>query len=182
MQRDRRRQKRIRRIKKDRKGSKMGKDTKTNAIRILEKENIPFTIILYECEEFINGITVADQLKLPYQEVYKTLVAKGKKEYFVFVIPIAQELDLKKAAKAVGEKSVELIPVKEIQKVTGYIRGGCTAIGMKKQFQTVIDRSAQVLSQIYVSGGKWGVQLCLKPEDYKKVCKGEYSDIIMEKE
>ena len=98
------------------------------------------------------------------------------------MIPIAEELDLKKAAKSVGEKAVEMIPVKEIQKVTGYIRGGCTAVGMKKQFQTVIEKSAEDLSYMYVSGGAWGVQLKLRPEDYKKACKGKYEDIIVKKE
>ena len=160
----------------------MKKEIKTNAMRILEREQIPFATIFYECKEFIDGITIAEQLQLPYEEVYKTLVTKGKKEYFVFVIPIAEELDLKKAAKSVGEKAVEMIPVKEIQKVTGYIRGGCTAVGMKKQFQTVIEKSAEDLSYMYVSGGAWGVQLKLSPEDYKKACKGKYEDIIVKKE
>ncbi len=110
------------------------KEIKTNAMRILEKERIPYGKYTYECDEFTDGIAIADLLGLPYAKTYKTLVTIGKtKAYYVFVIPIDQELDLKKAAKAVGEKSVEMIHVKEINHVTGYIRGGCTAIGMKKE-------------------------------------------------
>ena len=108
------------------------KEIKTNAMRILEKEKIPFTHYTYECDEFIDGIQIADKLSLPHEKVYKTLVTEGhSKNYFVFVIPIEAELDLKKAAKSVGEKSVAMIHVKDINGITGYIRGGCTAIGMK---------------------------------------------------
>lgn len=156
------------------------KESKTNAMRILEKEKLPYTAVTYECTEFIDGITIADRLGLPYEKVYKTLVTAGKsKEHYVFVIPIARELDLKKAAKAVGEKSVEMIHVNELLPLTGYIRGGCTAIGMKKQFRTIVDRSAEKLEEMYVSGGKWGVQLKLKPEDYMRACKGNYADIAV---
>lgn len=156
------------------------KETKTNAMRILEKEKLPYTALTYECTEFIDGITTADKLGLPYEQVYKTLVTVGKsKEHYVFVIPIAQELDLKKAARSVGEKSVEMIPMKELTPLTGYIRGGCTAIGMKKQFKTVVDESAVALSEMYVSGGKWGVQLRLTPENYLKACRGSYADITV---
>ena len=109
------------------------KEVKTNAMRILEKEKIPFKQYTYECDEFIDGMQIADKLSLPYEKVYKTLVTVGNsRNYFVFVIPVAQELDLKKAARSVGEKSVAMIPVKEINNITGYIRGGCTAVGMKK--------------------------------------------------
>lgn len=109
------------------------KEVKTNAMRILESLKIPYTHHTYECEEFVDGLQIADKLSLPYEQVYKTLVTvSNSKNYFVFVIPIAAELDLKKAAKSVGEKSVEMIHVKDINAITGYIRGGCTAIGMKK--------------------------------------------------
>ena len=156
------------------------KEVKTNAMRILEKEKIPFTHYTYECDEFIDGIQIADKLSLPYEKVYKTLVTVGNsKNYFVFVIPIDQELDMKKAAKSVGEKSVSMIHVKDITAVTGYIRGGCTAIGMKKQFVTRIQVDAQVLDTIIVSGGKLGMQIELKPEDLLKASKAEYADIIM---
>lgn len=154
------------------------KEIKTNAMRILDREKIPYTTHTYECSEFIDGITIADKLGQDYSVVYKTLVTQGKsREYYVFVIPIAKELDMKKAAKAVGEKSVEMIHVKDINAVTGYIRGGCTAIGMKKQFKTVVDSSGENLETIIVSGGKWGVQLELKPADYIKACRGTYSAI-----
>ncbi|MDY5915267.1 MAG: aminoacyl-tRNA deacylase, partial [Treponema sp.] len=121
-------------------------------ICILEKEKIPYEHQSYECDDFIDGIHTADMLGLPHEKVYKTLVTQGtSKNYFVFVIPIAEELDMKKAAKSVGEKSVSMIPVKDITAVTGYIRGGCTAIGMKKQYITRIDSSAESLDKIYVS-------------------------------
>lgn len=121
------------------------KESKTNAMRILEKEKIPYTHYTYECDEFIDGLQIADMLSLPYEKVYKTLVTQGSsRNYFVFVIPIAQELDLKKAAKSVGEKSVAMIHVKDINAITGYIRGGCTAIGMKKRYVTRLDRKSVV--------------------------------------
>lgn len=155
------------------------KEIKTNAMRILEKEKIPFTNYTYECGEFIDGIQIADKLSLPYEKVYKTLVTAGSsKNYFVFVIPIAKELDLKKAAKAVGEKSVAMIHVKDINQVTGYIRGGCTAVGMKKQYVTRLDESAKGQETIIVSGGRIGSQIELKPEDLLKACRGEFADII----
>ena len=156
------------------------KEVKTNALRILEKEKIPFTCHTYECEEFTDGLKIADMLSLPHEKVYKTLVTVGNsKNYFVFVIPVAQELDLKKAAKAVGEKSISMIPVKDINQVTGYIRGGCTAIGMKKQYVTRLDESAKDKDIIFVSGGRIGSQIELEPGDLLKACKGEYADLIM---
>lgn len=106
------------------------------------------------------------------------VTVSNSKNYFVFVIPIAAELDLKKAAKSVGEKSVEMIHVKDINAITGYIRGGCTAIGMKKQYVTRIDESAKTQEQIYVSGGKIGSQIRLTPEDLAKAAKAEFADII----
>ena len=155
------------------------KEVKTNAMRILEGLKIPFEHHTYECEEFVDGIQIADKLGLPHEKVYKTLVTVGaSKNHFVFVIPIEAELDLKKAAKSVGEKSVEMIHVKEIQALTGYIRGGCTAIGMKKQFVTRVDEAAKELPKIVVSGGRLGSQIELRPEDLLKAAKAEYADII----
>ncbi len=120
------------------------KEIKTNAMRILDRMKIPYTHYTYECDEFIDGMQIVEKLNLKPEQVYKTLVTQGhSKAYFVFVIPVAEELDLKKAAKAVGEKSLEMIHVKDINQITGYIRGGCTAVGMKKQYKTVIDGSAQ---------------------------------------
>lgn len=157
------------------------KEIKTNAMRILESLKIPFTQHTYECEEFVDGLQIADMLGQPYEKVYKTLVTQGNsKNYFVFVIPIAEELDMKKAAKSVGEKSVEMLHVKEINAVTGYIRGGCTAIGMKKQFVTRVDVSAQKLERIIVSGGRLGSQIELAPDDLCKAAKAEYAEIIKE--
>lgn len=159
------------------------KEIKTNAMRILEREKIPFTHYTYECDEFIDGIQIADKLSLPYEKVYKTLVTEGSsKSYFVFVIPIAEELDLKKAARSVGEKSVSMIHVKDINAVTGYIRGGCTAIGMKKQYVTRLDISAKEQETIIVSGGRIGSQIELKPDDLLKASGGEFGDIIVRKE
>lgn len=157
-----------------------GKEIKTNAMRILETKKIPYTAHTYECGEFIDGIQIADMLGLPYEKVYKTLVTQGSsKNYYVFVIPIAAELDMKKAAKAVGEKSVTMLHVKDIQAVTGYIRGGCTAVGMKKQYVTRIEASALALEKIIVSGGKLGMQLELSPQDLAKAAAAEFADIIV---
>ena len=125
---------------------------KTNAMRILDSMKIPYTLHTYTCDEFIDGEQIADMLGLPYEKVYKTLVAQGNsKNYYVFVIPIAEKLDMKKAAAAVGEKSVAMLHVKDINAVTGYIRGGCTAIGMKKQYTTCIEQSAKNLEKINIS-------------------------------
>lgn len=155
------------------------KEVKTNAMRILESMKIPYEHHTYECEEFIDALKIADMLGIPYEKMYKTLVTVGNsKNYFVFVIPIAEELDLKAAARSVGEKSVEMIHVKDINSITGYIRGGCTAIGMKKQFVTRIDSSAKELGKIIVSGGRIGSQLELSPEDLAKAAKAEFADII----
>ncbi len=155
------------------------KEVKTNAMRILESMGIPFSHHTYECKEFVDGVQVADMLHLPHEKVYKTLVSQGNsRDYFVFVIPVAEELDLKKAARSVGEKNIELIPVKEITKVTGYIRGGCTAIGMKKQYITRIDAHAQDLPTIIVSGGRIGSQIELAPQDLAKAAQAEFADLI----
>ena len=154
------------------------KEVKTNAMRILERMKIPFTHLTYECKEFVDGIQIADMLGLPHEKVYKTLVTQGNsKNYFVFVIPIEAELDMKKAAKSVGEKSVAMLHVKDINAVTGYIRGGCTAIGMKKQYVTRIDESATALEKMIVSGGKLGMQLELSPQDLAKAANAEFADI-----
>lgn len=156
------------------------KEIKTNAMRILDRMKIPYQAHTYECDEFVDALKIADQLQLPYEKVYKTLVTVGNsRNYFVFVIPIHKELDLKKAARAVGEKSLSMIHVKEIQQVTGYIRGGCTAVGMKKQYVTRIDESAQALPRIVVSGGRIGTQLELDPEDLKRASGAEYADVIV---
>lgn len=154
------------------------KENKTNAMRILESMKIPFSQYTYACDEFVDALKIADQLGLPYEKVYKTLVTKGARDYFVFVIPIDRELDLKAAARSVGEKSVEMIHVKDINAVTGYIRGGCTAIGMKKQYVTRLDVSAAALPAIVVSGGRLGCQIELAPGDLLSAARAEYADVI----
>lgn len=160
--------------------AKKEKEIKTNAMRILDRLKIAYTHQSYECAEFVDGLQTAQMLELPPEKVYKTLVTIGSdKQHYVFVIPIEQELDLKKAAKAVGVKSVSMIHVKEITQITGYVRGGCTAIGMKKQFPTVIDESAKMHSDIYVSGGKIGCQINLAPDDLAKACGGKFAGLTM---
>ena len=155
------------------------KDIKTNAMRILETLGVSYEVITYECDEFIDGVHLADKLGQPQESTFKTLVAQGKSGgYFAFVIPVAEELDLKAAARAVGEKAVELIPVKDITKVTGYIRGGCTAIGMKKDYPTVIDETCVLFDKIMVSGGRIGSQMILTPDDYIKATKAKCLPII----
>ena len=156
------------------------KELKTNAMRILDREKVSYTYQTYECSEFTDGIHVADQLGLPHEQVFKTLVTIGKTGgHYVFVIPIAREIDLKKAARAVHEKSLEMLPLKELTKVTGYVRGGCSTIGMKKPFPTVIQREAQEMEWIYISGGKLGMQLRLSPLDLKKVTSAEFADVTV---
>lgn len=151
---------------------------KTNAIRIVERNKIDYELITYPCKEAIDGVTVAEKLGVDVSIVYKTLVTQGKsKNYFVFVVPAAEELDLKKAAAAVGEKSVEMIPVKDINKVTGYIRGGCSPVGMKKNYVTTFDVSAENLEKIFVSAGKLGFQMKVSPKDLCLVTNGQFKDI-----
>ena len=157
------------------------KDIKTNAMRILERNKIPYKVNTYECDEFIDGVSIAETLNQNPERSFKTLVTEGKsKNYFVFVIPVAEELDLKKAAKAVGEKSVEMIHVKDINKITGYIRGGCTPLGMKKQYMTVVHLSAGEFETIIISGGRIGSQIELSADDLIKVVGGKFEDIIMQ--
>ena len=155
------------------------KEVKTNAMRMLDRAKVSYTYEEYECDDFTDGIQTADKLGYDHKLVYKTLVTQGhSKAYFVFVIPVAEELDLKKAAKAVGEKSLEMIHVKDINQITGYIRGGCTAVGMKKQYKTVIDASAQTLQTMIVSGGRIGSQIELTPEDLAKAANAVFAEII----
>ena len=156
------------------------KEINTKAMRILEKNKIDFKHYTYECEEFVDGGQTADLLGLIHEVVYKTLVTVGNsKEYFVFVIPIDDELDLKKAARAVHEKSLAMIPVKDISNVTGYVRGGCTAVGMKKQYKTTISTSAEKLDTFIVCGVRIGSQLELKPTDLCKVVNGQFADVTV---
>ncbi len=141
----------------------MAKPIKTNAMRMLDKAKIPFTSIEYEVDENdLSGVHIADSVGLPYSQVFKTLVAKGDKTGpVVFCIPVHMEIDLKKAALATGNKRIELVAVKDLLALTGYIRGGCSPIGMKKQFPTFLDASVLNHKQITVSAGIKGCQLLL---------------------
>ena len=160
----------------------MGKEIKTNAMRILDRNKIPYEMITYECEELIDGLHTAELTKAPVEQSFKTLVAMGKSgQYYVFVIPIAMEVRLKSAAKAVGEKSVEMIHVKDITRVTGYVRGGCSPLGMKKQYPTVIDSSAQAYEKIYVSGGRIGSTIAVDPRALAKVVGASFGEIAENK-
>ena len=157
------------------------KEMKTNAMRMLERAKVPYEHIQYECEEFIDALHISDMLGQDYNTVFKTLVTVGKSgEHYVFCIPIHKELDLKKAAKEVGEKSVSMIAVKDLLPLTGYIRGGCTPIGMKKQFATVIHSSAKELPQMILSGGRIGSQLKLCPTDLAKAIPCSFAPITTE--
>lgn len=158
----------------------MGKELKTNAMRFLDTKKIAYEVQAYQCDEFIDGVHVAEKLGQPLDETFKTIVALGKSgSYYCFLLPVAEELDLKKAAKSVGEKSVELLHVKDITKVTGYVRGGCTPIGMKKQFMTVVHSSAQELEKFYISGGRIGMQIHLSPTELVNAIKGKFEPIIL---
>lgn len=159
----------------------MAKEAKTNAMRMLDKLKIDYDVHSYECEEFIDGVHIADMLGQSRDSSFKTLVTVGKSgNYYVFALPVDRELDMKKCARAVGEKSLEMVHVKDINAVTGYVRGGCTPIGMKKQFRTVIHETAESFERVIVSGGRLGLQLELAPNDLAKACGGEFADIAAE--
>ena len=158
----------------------MAKITKTNVMRILDKENIEYKMHTYDNKDGrIDGVAVAAKLGQDVSKVYKTLVTQGhSKNYFVFVIPVIEELDLKAAAKSVKEKSIEMIKIVDIYKITGYIRGGCSPIGMKKLYRTVIDESCIELETIIVSAGKIGFQVELSPFDLLKIIEGSLAHVI----
>ena len=151
---------------------------KTNVMRILDQKKIPYEMHCYADTEAISGVEVAKVLNQNPEQVFKTLVTVGKsKQNFVFVVPVGKELNLKKAAKAVGEKSIEMIKSKELLPLTGYIHGGCSPIGMKKFFTTTIDIRAEEQPTIIFSAGKIGYQVELTPEDLKKVIRLQSADI-----
>lgn len=161
----------------------MSKEAKTNAMRMLDKKKIPYEAIAYECEEFIDGLHSAEITGAPVDASFKTLVMQGKsRQYYVFVIPIALEVDLKKAARSVGEKSVEMIHVRDITKITGYVRGGCSPLGMKKQFPTVIHETARDFDEIYISGGRIGLTLKINPLDLAQITGAAFADIRAEQQ
>lgn len=152
---------------------------KTNVMRILDKAKITYKAHTYDHSDgAIDGAAVAEKMGQNPEQVFKTLVTKGAgRDYYVFVIPVLKELDLKRAAKSVGEKHVEMIHVKDINKVTGYIRGGCSPIGMKEQFVTVFDKSAENIETIIVSAGKIGYQIELAPKDLIEIVGAKTAEI-----
>ena len=155
---------------------------KTNVMRVLEQKKIRYTPHEYpHGKEAVDGVTVAGLIGAAPEQVFKTLVTRGaSKTNYVFVIPVASELDLKKAARAVGEKSIAMIHVSEITALTGYVRGGCSPIGMKKQFTTVYNESALEQETIIVSAGKIGAQVELDPKSLAALTRGKFADIITE--
>lgn len=151
---------------------------KTNALRILDKEDIKYEVYEYDTSGNIDAVSVASYLNENPSQVFKTLVTISNNNInYVFVLPGNHELDLKKAAKLVGEKSIEMIPQKNLLPLTGYIHGGCSPVGMKKLFKTYIDDSASQYDYIYVSAGKVGMQIKINPDDLFRVVKGTYGDI-----
>lgn len=158
------------------------KAIKTNAMRFLEKHKVAYETIQYECDEFTDGIAAADKCGVPYEQSFKTLLGQGKSgTYYVFVIPVALELDLKAAAKTVQEKSAVLVHVKDIRNISGYIRGGVSPLGMKKQYMTVIDSSAQTLEEMIISGGRLGLSLKVRPGALASVIGAEFAPICTDR-
>jgi len=160
--------------------AKNAKVQKTNAVRLLDQKKVPYSLTEYEITDGqVDGISVAGKIEQPVESVYKTLISTASKgRFYVFVIPVAAELNLKAAAKAVGEKKIEMLPVKDLLPTTGYIRGGCSPIGMKKLFPTFIDESAKTIDRIFVSAGKIGMQICIQPADLAKIIDAKFAAII----
>lgn len=159
------------------------KSEKTNVMRLLDKAKIKYGPHEYpHGSEAVDGLTVAKLCGFDPECVFKTLVARGaSKNVYVFVIPVSSELDLKKAAKAAGEKSVEMVKVSEINALTGYIRGGCSPVGMKKRYPTFINESAKAKNTVYVSAGKIGSQVELEPLALAEICGAQFSELVKDK-
>ena len=157
------------------------KEEKTNVMRTLEQKKIPYTAFSYDPDGPIDGVSVAAETGLDAASVFKTLVTKGASgAYYVFDIPVAENLDLKKAAKAVGEKSIAMLPQKELLPLTGYVHGGCSPVGMKKQFPTVFHETAELFDTICVSAGKIGAQVEVAPADLIALLGAQTADITAE--
>ena len=157
------------------------KEEKTNVMRTLEQKKIPYTPHTYDPNGPIDGVSVAQALGQDPACVFKTLVTRGASGgYYVFDIPVAENLDLKKAARAVGEKSVAMLPQKELLPLTGYVHGGCSPVGMKKQFPTVFHETAESLSQVAVSAGKIGYQVVCDPKDLMALLRAGTADLVVE--
>ena len=156
------------------------KEEKTNVMRTLDQKKIPYTAFSYDPNGPIDGVSVAAETGLDAASVFKTLVTKGASgAYYVFDIPVAENLDLKKAAKAVGEKSIAMLPQKELLPLTGYVHGGCSPVGMKKQFPTVFHETVNELDLIAVSAGKIGHQVQVKPADLLNLLRAKTADVIV---
>ena len=158
------------------------KHKKTNALRILDTHKVPYSISEYEwSEDHATGLHVVESLGLEEKEVFKTLVGKGDKTgYVVFCIPVAGELDMKQAARVSHNKSVELVPVKDLLGITGYLRGGCSPVGMKKAFPTYFDATMESLEFVYVSAGLRGMQMKVNPKDLASVVNAEFIELTMD--
>ena len=157
----------------------MKKDEKTNVMRVLEQKKVAYTSHTYKPDASMSGEEIAELLGEDPSKVFKTLVTQGKSgQYYVFVVPVQAELDLKKAAKAAGEKAVSMIKQKELLPLTGYVHGGCSPVGMKKQFKTVIHETAQDFEKIFVSAGRVGNQVELSPADLSGLVSAEYADVV----
>ena len=158
----------------------MSGNQKTNVMRLLEAAGVPYEAKYYQVDENdLSGSHAADMMGAEHDSMFKTLVLKGEKTgYLVCCIPVDEELDLKKTAKAAGDKKVEMIHVKELLPLTGYIRGGCSPIGMKKKFPTYIEETAQLFDQIYVSAGQRGSQIAISPEDLRRMTEGSFVPLI----
>ncbi len=156
------------------------KDIKTNAVRMVEAAGLEYKLHTYEAPEgFLDGVSVAQQTGQNPERVFKTLVTVGhSKEYYVCVIPVAEELDFKKAAKHFGEKNIEMIHAKDITKITGYIKGGCSPVGMKKQFHTAIDETGEMQDTICISGGKVGLQMEVDPVKLASLIGADFTDLV----
>lgn len=160
--------------------SKTTKVAKTNAMRTLDQQHIKYEYTAYPSEGFMDGLSVAQAVGKPPEECFKTLVTVAASRInYVFVIPVAAELDLKKAAASVEEKSIAMLPAKEITATTGYVKGGCSPIGMKRHFATVIDDSAQGLASLTVSAGKLGLQITLAPQDLAQICEAKFAQLTV---
>lgn len=160
---------------------KLGKQkiSKTNAVRILDQHKMNYDLLEYEVDDQIDGVSVAEKIGHPVSHVYKTLLTTaGTGKYFVFVIPVSEELDLKKCARVAGEKKIEMLHLKDLLATTGYIRGGCSPIGMKKLFPTFLHESAETLEYMIVSAGKRGMQIIMAPMDLIKVTNAKFGDLI----
>lgn len=157
--------------------AKKSADT-TNAVRHITAMKLEFSVLSFECPTALSATEISAMLSIPGEKVFKTLVTVGRSgEHYVFMVPAGNELDLKNAARAVGEKSIEMIKNRELLPLTGYIHGGCSPIGMKKQFVTVLDESAAGLDTIFFSGGKLGLQIEMSPSEFKKAVDYKLFDV-----